>query len=72
MVEQAKIDEATIDRCTVELLQDRITDLYNGVCDKTDEDNLWRVAAIGNLSGILDMAQKIKEALKGEERNDDE
>ena len=59
-----KIDEACIDH-NVALLVGKITDdlLAEGLGDNS-QDNLFRVEAIGEINGIIRLANNLKEVLQ--------
>lgn len=58
-----KITRESIDYNTIRLIQELMNSFYEVCGDKPDEDH-WRIATLGNICGILDMANVMKEVLE--------
>ena len=58
-----KIDEACINHNVVRMVDEMISELYDFVNDDEDTDHM-RIATLGEIRGICDLANALKEVLK--------
>ena len=58
-----KIDESCINHNALRLIADLVSELYEYTGEKPSEDN-FRIATLGEIRGICDMAAVMKEVLK--------
>lgn len=58
-----KIDDACINHNVVRLVDEMTSSLYE-YADETSNDDHMRIATLGEIRGICDLANALKEALK--------
>ena len=58
-----KIDESNINHNALRLIDDLVSELYEYTGEKPTDDN-YRIASLGEIRGICNMAAVMKEVLK--------
>lgn len=59
-----KIDEASINHNAMNIISGLVTDSYSMIDDKTDEERGIFLMTIGEIKGVIDLADEMKKALK--------
>ena len=57
------IDESIIDKISVKLIWECVSDTFDMLDSKDDTDHI-RIAVLGEISGICNMTEALKKALK--------
>lgn len=59
-----KIDEASINHNAMNIISGLVADSYSMIDDKTDEERGIFLMTIGEIKGIIDLANELKKALR--------
>lgn len=59
-----KIDEASINHNAMNIISGLVIDSYSMIDDKTDEERGIFLMTIGEIKGVIDLADEMKKALK--------
>lgn len=58
-----KIDEASINHNAMNIISGLVTDSYSMIDDKTDEERGIFLMMIGEIQGVIDLANELKKVL---------